>query len=238
MTGALRLPTALIEFLIPVTILVTGLENILVRHRERAPLRGGYRPVFAGVFGLVHGAGFANYLHSLFTGSIVVPLLGFNLGIELGQLVVLGAGRRWSWRDSIGRSASSAGPERPVGASPAGPGRLRGGGDRRRADGGRAAALVAWSPRGSRSSRWRFRRARAHPMHTAVTEVVQEDARARPRSRCGCSRTTCARALALPADAVPTDSAMARYLRGTFALADRHGRPVRLRWRAPSRPAT
>jgi hypothetical protein len=89
-TGALRLPTSLIEFLIPVTILVTGLENILVRRRDRAPLGGGYRPMFAGVFGLVHGAGFANYLQSLFVGSIVVPLLGFNVGIELGQLVVLG----------------------------------------------------------------------------------------------------------------------------------------------------
>ena len=89
-TGALRLPTPLIEFLIPVTILVTGLENILVRRRDRAPLGGGYRPVFAGVFGLVHGAGFANYLQSLFVGSIAVPLLGFNVGIELGQLVVLG----------------------------------------------------------------------------------------------------------------------------------------------------
>jgi len=89
-TGALRLPTPLIEFLIPVTILVTGLENILVRRRDRAPLGGGYRPMFAGVFGLVHGAGFANYLQSLFVGSIVVPLLGFNAGIELGQLGVLG----------------------------------------------------------------------------------------------------------------------------------------------------
>ena len=89
-TGALQLPTRLIEFLIPCTIVATGLENILVRRRDRAPLRGGYRPVFAGVFGLVHGAGFANYLQSLFVGSIFVPLLGFNAGIELGQLVVLG----------------------------------------------------------------------------------------------------------------------------------------------------
>jgi hypothetical protein len=88
-TGALRLPTALIEFLIPVTIVVTGIENIAVRRRDRAPLRGRYRPVFAGVFGLIHGAGFANYLTSLFTGSIAVPLFGFNVGIELGQLVVL-----------------------------------------------------------------------------------------------------------------------------------------------------
>jgi hypothetical protein len=90
-TGALRLPTTWIEFLIPVTILVTGLENILVRRRERAPLGRRYRPVFAGVFGLVHGAGFANYLQSLFLGSIAVPLLGFNVGIELGQIVVLSA---------------------------------------------------------------------------------------------------------------------------------------------------
>jgi len=88
-TGALRLPTPLIEFLIPVTIVVTGLENVLVQRRDRAPLHGRYRPVFAGVFGLVHGAGFANYLTSLFTGSIVLPLFGFNVGIELGQLVVL-----------------------------------------------------------------------------------------------------------------------------------------------------
>jgi hypothetical protein len=89
-TGALRLPTPLIEFLIPVTIVVTGIENIVVRRRDRAPMRGRYRPVFAGVFGLVHGAGFANYLTSLFSGSIALPLFGFNVGIELGQLAVLG----------------------------------------------------------------------------------------------------------------------------------------------------
>ena len=83
-TGALRLPTAVIEFLIPVTIIATGIEN-LVAGRTR------HRPVFAGLFGLVHGAGFANYLTSLFTGSIAIPLLGFNLGIEAGQLLILAA---------------------------------------------------------------------------------------------------------------------------------------------------
>jgi HupE/UreJ protein len=88
-TGAVRLPTALIEFLIPLTIVATALENLIVRNRERAPLKGRYRPVFAGIFGLVHGAGFANYLRSLFSGSIAVPLFGFNLGIEIGQIVVL-----------------------------------------------------------------------------------------------------------------------------------------------------
>jgi hypothetical protein len=83
-TGAVRLPTALIEFLIPLTIVATGVENI-------AGALGRYRPLLAGTFGLVHGAGFANYLRSLFEGSIAAPLFGFNLGIEAGQIVVLTA---------------------------------------------------------------------------------------------------------------------------------------------------
>jgi hypothetical protein len=88
-TGVVNLPSSLIEFLIPVTIVITGIENIVVSDRTRAPWGGRYRPVFAGVFGLVHGAGFANYLKALFVERIAVPLLGFNLGIEAGQLVVL-----------------------------------------------------------------------------------------------------------------------------------------------------
>lgn len=88
-TGAIRLPTQLIEFLIPVTIVATCIENMIVRDRERAVWGGKYRPVFAGVFGLVHGAGFANYLRDLFGEHIAVPLLGFNIGIEIGQVVVL-----------------------------------------------------------------------------------------------------------------------------------------------------
>jgi hypothetical protein len=88
-TGALALPTTLIEFLIPVTIVITGMENIVLS--ARAPTGRRYRPVFAGVFGLVHGAGFATYLRSLFVDRVALPLFGFNLGIEAGQLVVLGA---------------------------------------------------------------------------------------------------------------------------------------------------
>jgi len=88
-TGVVALPTRLIEFLIPVTIVATCIENIIVTDRPRTWRGGRYRPVFAGLFGLVHGAGFANYLRSLFLDSIAVPLLGFNIGIELGQLLVL-----------------------------------------------------------------------------------------------------------------------------------------------------
>lgn len=89
-TGWLQLPTALIEFLIPVTIVLTAMENIVVRdHADSRRMR--YRPVFAAMFGLVHGAGFANYLQRLFVEDIAVPLFGFNVGIEAGQIGVLGA---------------------------------------------------------------------------------------------------------------------------------------------------
>lgn len=88
-TGLLTIPSAVIEFLIPVTIVATGVENLIVRDREHAVWGGRYRPVFAGIFGLVHGAGFANYLKALFVDRLAVPLFGFNVGIELGQVVVL-----------------------------------------------------------------------------------------------------------------------------------------------------
>jgi hypothetical protein len=90
-TGALVLPADAIEFLIPLTIVAAGIENLA--GAPRRPIGPGrlYRPLLAGVFGLVHGAGFANYLRGLFLDSIAMPLLGFNLGIEAGQLVVLAA---------------------------------------------------------------------------------------------------------------------------------------------------
>ena len=89
-TGVLTLPSNIIEFLIPVTIVATGVENLIVRDREHATWGGRYRPIFAGVFGLVHGAGFANYLKALFVEHLAVPLFGFNVGIEMGQVLVLG----------------------------------------------------------------------------------------------------------------------------------------------------
>jgi hypothetical protein len=81
----------IVEFLIPVTIVATGIENIMtrgVRDAERS-IRGGRRAALAAAFGLIHGAGFAGYLTEIFPGSIAAPLLGFNIGIELGQVVVL-----------------------------------------------------------------------------------------------------------------------------------------------------
>ena len=81
-----RFPIPLVEFLIPCTIIVAGVENLF--NRGARP-HGWLRPALAGGFGLVHGAGFATTLRDLFDGSVAVPLVGFNVGIELGQLLVL-----------------------------------------------------------------------------------------------------------------------------------------------------
>lgn len=84
--GIVGVSPGLVEFLIPVTIVLAGLENLL--DLGRSP-RGWRRPLLAGGFGLIHGAGFASYLRSLFSDEMAVPLLGFNLGLEVGQAVVL-----------------------------------------------------------------------------------------------------------------------------------------------------
>lgn len=88
-TGALSFPTDLIEFLIPVTIVITCLENLASLGRPEAGKGIPFRAALALGFGLVHGAGFANYLKAMFVDPIALPLLGFNLGIEAGQLAIL-----------------------------------------------------------------------------------------------------------------------------------------------------
>lgn len=81
----------LIEFLIPVTIFITAAFNI-----ARAKSTGVSGNIqlnygFAIIFGLIHGLGFSNYLKSLLgkNADIVQQLLAFNLGLELGQLLIV-----------------------------------------------------------------------------------------------------------------------------------------------------
>lgn len=86
----IRVNTALIEFLIPVTIFITALSNIF-RSQQNSPTRVQLNYGYALFFGLIHGMGFSNYLRSLLgrEENITVPLLGFNLGLELGQIVIV-----------------------------------------------------------------------------------------------------------------------------------------------------
>lgn len=92
----IRVPQGWIDLLIPLTILLTAVHNIrrgAVRDSGRLFDR---RQVFnygaAMVFGLIHGMGFSNYFRFLLgeENSIVNQLLAFNLGLEGGQLIVVG----------------------------------------------------------------------------------------------------------------------------------------------------
>lgn len=83
------LNTALVEFLIAVTIIATCLYNIRIRKDIETTQRTSTY-IMACVFGLIHGLGFASILKEmLFDENIVVPLFSFNVGIEIGQLIVV-----------------------------------------------------------------------------------------------------------------------------------------------------
>ncbi|QMW01980.1 HupE/UreJ family protein [Spirosoma foliorum] len=90
--------TDLIELLIPITILITAITNFFFREpKSKSRLSTAQQPNrywrygLALSFGLIHGMGFSNYLRSLLgnEADIVTPLLAFNLGLEIGQLVIV-----------------------------------------------------------------------------------------------------------------------------------------------------
>ena len=86
----IRIDSELIEFLIPVTIAITAFFNVLKpKPSNGRGIQANY--LFALFFGLIHGLGFSNYLRSLLgrENSLFEPLLAFNLGLEVGQLVIV-----------------------------------------------------------------------------------------------------------------------------------------------------
>ena len=79
-----------IEFLIPVTILITAISNMFVKQfsfYSKFPVIY----FFALFFGLIHGLGFSFYLKSLLglQQNIAPALLAFNVGLEIGQILIV-----------------------------------------------------------------------------------------------------------------------------------------------------
>lgn len=72
----------IVEPLIALSILYIAVENIW-KKRESA------REIVTLLFGLVHGFGFAEVLRGTLSGQMALPLFSFNLGVEIGQLVVV-----------------------------------------------------------------------------------------------------------------------------------------------------
>jgi len=81
--GWVHLPSRLVESLIAVSIAYTAIENIV-----RPDVR--WRFVLTFGFGLMHGLGFAGVLADLLPpDDVLPPLLAFNVGVELGQLLIV-----------------------------------------------------------------------------------------------------------------------------------------------------
>jgi hypothetical protein len=88
----INIDSDLIEVLIPATIFVTALSNIFRSRstRNAAYLNNNY--LLALLFGFIHGMGFSNYLKALLgrDTSILKQLFAFNLGLEVGQIIIVG----------------------------------------------------------------------------------------------------------------------------------------------------
>lgn len=81
----MHLPASWVEPLIAATIIYVGIENLV----SKGEPRGRWLLTFG--FGLIHGFGFASVLRELGVtahGGVAMPLFSFNLGVELGQIVV------------------------------------------------------------------------------------------------------------------------------------------------------
>ena len=87
----IRVDGDLIEFLIPLTIFLTALANVLTRKQGVSKLLHYLKYAAALFFGLIHGLGFSNYLRSLLGAEkgLALPLFSFNVGIEIGQILIV-----------------------------------------------------------------------------------------------------------------------------------------------------
>ena len=81
----------LIEFLIPLTIFITAVSNFFRSEDSIHQRKVHINYLFALLFGLIHGLGFSNYFRAILgkNASIVSQLLAFNLGLELGQIIIV-----------------------------------------------------------------------------------------------------------------------------------------------------
>ena len=88
--GILNVRADLIEFLIPLTIFITGLMNVLTAKKASVG-KENQNLFFALFFGLIHGLGFSNYFKMMIgkTSDKLVPLLEFALGVEAAQIIIV-----------------------------------------------------------------------------------------------------------------------------------------------------
>ncbi|WP_375560454.1 HupE/UreJ family protein [Bernardetia sp. OM2101] len=106
-SGISPIPSSVIEWLIPLTIIIVCILNFVTKIEDKAknidsttldfPNKDEQitsptmvrRYSIALLFGLIHGLGFANYLRQMLPNSLFSPLLGFNIGLEVAQIFVV-----------------------------------------------------------------------------------------------------------------------------------------------------
>ncbi len=83
--GIVTIPGSIVEPIIAASIVYVAIENVFSKQMNP------WRPVIIFIFGLLHGLGFASVLgeFGLPAGQFVAALIGFNVGVELGQLTVI-----------------------------------------------------------------------------------------------------------------------------------------------------
>lgn len=83
--GIVTLPPSVVEPIIAASIVAVALENLVRRHYSH------WRLLIVFIFGLIHGLGFAGVMATRLdsTGSLILGLLGINIGVELGQIAVI-----------------------------------------------------------------------------------------------------------------------------------------------------
>lgn len=84
------IPSRYVKLLIPITIMITSLHNIrsieIIRNSNMS--KNYFLALF---FGLIHGMDFSNYFKALIMSpnEIIIPLFGFNVGLEIGQFLIV-----------------------------------------------------------------------------------------------------------------------------------------------------
>lgn len=88
--GIVKVREDIVEFLIPATIFITGLLNVLTAKKASVG-KENQNLFFALVFGLIHGLGFSNYFKMIIGSeeNKLIPLLEFSVGVEIAQIIIV-----------------------------------------------------------------------------------------------------------------------------------------------------
>ena len=90
--GAVSISSSYVEFLIPITILITAVFHLFTAGKSSKNESISFIAIVTLFFGIVHGLGFSGYFNSILPGSAadkMLPLLEFALGIEASQIIVV-----------------------------------------------------------------------------------------------------------------------------------------------------